>query len=178
MFATTWGPCAWVVIGEIFPLSIRFRGVGHSNHIQLVLELHKFLLKHIPPMFLHTRSPVIGVMTPYLVGADHANLRSNIFFMWGYLCIISVLYAYFLVLETKGLSLEQVDKMMEEGTPRKSQGGVPHSTFAANIVFLKRDSLFIVPLSWPRSFRCSGKQGSRLSRVETTVDWYGQLPGV
>jgi sugar porter (SP) family MFS transporter len=28
IFASTWGPCAWVVIGEIFPLPIRSRGVG------------------------------------------------------------------------------------------------------------------------------------------------------
>ena len=27
-FAATWGPCAWVVIGEIFPLPIRSRGVA------------------------------------------------------------------------------------------------------------------------------------------------------
>jgi MFS family permease len=31
MFASTWGPCAWVVIGEIFPLPIRSRGVGLST---------------------------------------------------------------------------------------------------------------------------------------------------
>jgi MFS transporter, SP family, sugar:H+ symporter len=30
-FATTWGPGAWVVIGEIFPLPIRSRGVGLST---------------------------------------------------------------------------------------------------------------------------------------------------
>lgn len=30
-FATTWGPGAWVVIGEIFPLTIRSRGVGLST---------------------------------------------------------------------------------------------------------------------------------------------------
>lgn len=30
-FATTWGPSAWVVIGEIFPLPIRSRGVGLST---------------------------------------------------------------------------------------------------------------------------------------------------
>jgi len=27
-FASTWGPGAWVLIGEIFPLPIRSRGVG------------------------------------------------------------------------------------------------------------------------------------------------------
>jgi sugar porter (SP) family MFS transporter len=57
VFATTWGPCAWIVIGEIFPLTIRSRGVGLSTASkrchrtncmrhpltylrQLVLELH------------------------------------------------------------------------------------------------------------------------------------------
>jgi sugar porter (SP) family MFS transporter len=30
-FAATWGPAAWVVIGEIFPLTIRSRGVGLST---------------------------------------------------------------------------------------------------------------------------------------------------
>jgi sugar porter (SP) family MFS transporter len=30
-FATTWGPAAWIVIGEIFPLTIRSRGVGLST---------------------------------------------------------------------------------------------------------------------------------------------------
>lgn len=30
-FATTWGPGAWVVIGEVFPLPIRSRGVGLST---------------------------------------------------------------------------------------------------------------------------------------------------
>lgn len=30
-FAITWGPAAWVVIGEIFPIPIRSRGVGLST---------------------------------------------------------------------------------------------------------------------------------------------------
>jgi len=43
------------------------------------------------------------------------------------------LFAYFFVPETKGLSLEQVDKMLEETTPRTSRGWKPHSTFAAEM---------------------------------------------
>jgi sugar porter (SP) family MFS transporter len=30
-FATTWGPAAWVIVGEVFPLTIRSRGVGLST---------------------------------------------------------------------------------------------------------------------------------------------------
>jgi SP family sugar:H+ symporter-like MFS transporter len=35
-----------------------------------------------------------------------------------------------MVPETKGLSLEQVDRMLEETTPRTSSKWVPHETFA------------------------------------------------
>ncbi|TVY16562.1 High-affinity glucose transporter SNF3 [Lachnellula arida] len=76
---------------------------------------------------------IIAIITPYLVDKQYANLSSKIFFMWGSLCVISVLFAYFLVPETKGLSLEQVDRMLEEVIPRKSRGWVPHSTFASDM---------------------------------------------
>ena len=52
--------------------------------------------------------------------------------MWGSLCCISFLFAYFLVPETKGLSLEQVDTMLKETSPRNSSKWVPHSTFAGH----------------------------------------------
>jgi MFS family permease len=31
MFIMTWGPAAWIIVGEIFPLTIRSRGVGLST---------------------------------------------------------------------------------------------------------------------------------------------------
>ena len=62
-----------------------------------------------------------------------ANLGSRVFFVWGSLCTCCFVYAYLLVPETKGLSLEQVDRMMEETTPRTSAKWVPHSTFAADM---------------------------------------------
>jgi hypothetical protein len=87
---------------------------------------------------LTTSQQIIAIITPYLVDAQYANLSSKIFFMWGSLCIISVLFAYFLVPETKGLSLEQVDKMLEEVTPRESRSWVPHSTFASEMGLVEK----------------------------------------
>lgn len=74
---------------------------------------------------------IIAVITPFMVNEDKGNLGSKVFFIWGALCCGCFLYAYFLVWETKGLTLEQVDLMMEEcGSPRRSPGWKPTRTFA------------------------------------------------
>lgn len=114
-FASTWGPGAWVLIGEIFPLPIRSRGVGLSTASNWLWNT------------------IIAVITPYMVGSKYGNLKSSVFFVWGGLCTCAFVYAYFLVPETKGLSLEQVDRMMEETTPRNSSKWVPHETFSGHV---------------------------------------------
>lgn len=68
-----------------------------------------------------------------------ANLGPKIYFMWGSLCLISMVFAYFFIHETKGLTLEQVDRMMEETSPRSSAKWVPHSTFAADMGLADKD---------------------------------------
>ncbi|GMK58856.1 hypothetical protein CspeluHIS016_0602980 [Cutaneotrichosporon spelunceum] len=111
-FASTWGPGAWVVIGEIFPISIRSRGVALSTASNWLWNC------------------IIAVITPYMVGVNRGNLGSKVFFVWGSLCSCAFVYAYFLVWETKGLTLEQVNQMMEEcGSARKSPGWVPTKTY-------------------------------------------------
>jgi hypothetical protein len=112
-FASTWGPGAWILIGEIFPLPIRSRGVGLSTASNWLWNT------------------IIAVMTPYMVGTQYGNLKSSVFFVWGGLCTCAFVYAYFLVPETKGLSLEQIDRMMEETTARNSSKWVPHDTFSS-----------------------------------------------
>jgi len=114
-FASTWGPGAWVLIGEIFPLPIRSRGVALSTASNWLWNT------------------IIAVITPYMVGEDEGNLRSSVFFVWGGLCTCAFVYSYFLIPETKGLSLEQVDRMMEETTPRTSAKWVPHTTYASQM---------------------------------------------
>ncbi|KAI0450691.1 general substrate transporter [Xylaria acuta] len=128
-FASTWGPTAWVVVGEIFPLPIRSRGVGISTASN---------------WFWNT---IIAVITPFLVGADQANLGAKVFFLWGSLCIFSTLFAYFLVPELKGLSLEQADMCMAATTPRQSAKWKPDHTFAAEMHHTTEDALAEKPLA-------------------------------
>lgn len=111
-FASTWGPGAWIVIGEIFPLPIRSRGVALSTASNWLWNA------------------IIAIITPYMTHEDRGNMKSSVFFVWGGLCTAAFVYSYFLIPETKGLSLEQVDKMMEETTPRTSAKWKPTTTFA------------------------------------------------
>lgn len=53
--------------------------------------------------------------------------------------------------ETKGLSLEQVDKMLEEVTPRKSASWKPHSTFAQEMGLTQKGmSISVAPEDIPQ----------------------------
>ncbi|KAH1806832.1 hypothetical protein KXV78_001869 [Aspergillus fumigatus] len=82
---------------------------------------------------------IIAVITPYMVDTDKGNLKAKVFFIWGSLCACAFVYTYFLIPETKGLTLEQVDKMMEETTPRTSAKWKPHGTFAAEMGLTDKD---------------------------------------
>jgi sugar porter (SP) family MFS transporter len=105
-FASTWGPIAWVVTGEIFPLAIRGKAMSMSVASNWLWNFG------------------IGYATPYLVnpsttginGTKTANLGVKVFFLWGSTCVLCVFFTYFFVPETKGLSLEQVDLLYRESS--------------------------------------------------------------
>ncbi|KAI0047132.1 AmMst-1 [Auriscalpium vulgare] len=103
-FAATWGPIAWVVTGEIFPLNVRAKAMSLSVASNWLWNFG------------------IGYATPYLVnsGPGNANLQVKVFFIWGSTCFCCILFAYFCIPETKGLSLEQIDSLYEHTTPRRS----------------------------------------------------------
>lgn len=94
-FAATWGPCAWVVIGELFPLRTRAKSVALCAASNWLWNWG------------------IAYATPYMVESDKGNLGTNVFFIWGGCNFLCFFYAWYLVYETKGLTLEQVDELYE-----------------------------------------------------------------
>lgn len=113
-FASSWGPVAWVVTGELFPLKTRAKCLSMTTATNWLFNW------------------AIAYSTPYMVddGAGDANLKSKVFFIWGSFCLISCFYVYFMVYETKGLSLEQVDELYAKTSKAwKSKGFVPTVSF-------------------------------------------------
>lgn len=88
-FASSWGPVAWVVTGEIFPLKIRAKGLSLTTASNWLLNW------------------AIGYATPYMVTA----LGPKVFFVWGSFCFICIAFVWTFIYETKGLTLEQVDEL-------------------------------------------------------------------
>ncbi|KAH7313807.1 glucose transporter-like protein [Stachybotrys elegans] len=97
-FASTWGPLAWVVTGEIFPLKCRAKSLSMTTATNWLFNW------------------AIAYSTPYLVnyGPGYANLQSKIFFIWFGCCFLCIAFVYFFIYETKGLSLEEVDQLYED----------------------------------------------------------------
>ncbi|KPI41267.1 putative quinate permease [Cyphellophora attinorum] len=88
-FGYSWGPGAWVLISEIFPLGARAKGIsigGSSNW------LNNF---------------AIGQATPDMVAA----MTYGTFIFFGAICFLAAAFVYFVVPETKNLTLEEMDEI-------------------------------------------------------------------
>jgi sugar porter (SP) family MFS transporter len=112
-FASSWGPVAWVVTGELFPLKARAKCLSMTTASNWLLNW------------------AIAYSTPYLVDEDHANLQSKVFYVWGSFCFVCIAFVWFLIYETKGLTLEQVDELYGiVGKAWKSKAFRPQVHFA------------------------------------------------
>ncbi|KAH7591839.1 Major facilitator superfamily (MFS) profile [Nakaseomyces glabratus] len=105
-FATTWAPIPFVVNSETFPLRVKAKCMAIAQASNWIWGF------------------LIAFFTPFITGA--INFYYGYVFM-GCLCF-SYFYVFFFIPETKGLTLEEVNTMWEEGVLAwKSPNWVPPS---------------------------------------------------
>lgn len=99
-FSMTWGGVVWVVSAELYPLGVRAKCTA-------ICAASNWLANFI-----------CAFITPYIVdtGTYTSILGTKIYFIWGSLNALGVIVVYFLVYETKGLTLEQIDELYECST--------------------------------------------------------------
>ncbi|SAM01169.1 hypothetical protein [Absidia glauca] len=87
IFAFSWGPCVWVISSELFPLRVRAKAMGltSSSH-----WMNNF---------------IVGLITPPLLALS----APATYFMFSGFCFLSFGFVWFLVPETRGYSLEDMD---------------------------------------------------------------------
>ena len=100
-FAMSLGPVVWVVISEIFPTRIRGRAMGIAT---LTLWGANYVVSQTFPM-LNEHS--------WLVERFHHAFP---FWLYGAMCIVTVLFVWRFVPETKGKSLEDIERLWESST--------------------------------------------------------------
>ncbi|BEI93925.1 uncharacterized protein CcaverHIS019_0603840 [Cutaneotrichosporon cavernicola] len=91
-FAVTWGPLAWVVSAEVFPLDMRAKGMSFSSGTNWIMNF------------------TVAMVTPVMI--ENIGYKTYIVFMC--FCIVGLLYAIFLLPELKGLTLEEVDHIFHD----------------------------------------------------------------
>lgn len=98
-FAASFGPVLWVMLPELFPLRIRGSAVGVSS------------LSNWAANF------AVALSFPVLVAAFS---ETPVFWGLGVMCIVSMLFVYFVVPETMGRSLEEIEEDLRQGVTVKS----------------------------------------------------------
>ncbi|KND00827.1 sugar porter (SP) family MFS transporter [Spizellomyces punctatus DAOM BR117] len=94
-FATTWAPLAWVIVAETYPIRVRSKAMGIATSGNWMMNF------------------LISFFTPFITSA--------IGYRYGYVfaacCLFAAFFVFFLVPETKGRSLEEVDELYAAGVP-------------------------------------------------------------
>lgn len=94
-FALSLGPVVWVVLSEIFPTKVRGRAMGIAT---LCLWSANFLVSQSFPMLDENK---------WLVDKFHHGFT---FWLYGVFCIVTIFFVLAFVPETKGKSLEEIEK--------------------------------------------------------------------
>lgn len=88
-YSFTWAPLTWVLVGEIFPLSIRGRASGLASSFNWI------------------GSFLVGLLFPIMTAAMP---QQAVFAIFGVICLLGVVFIRTRVPETRGRSLEEIER--------------------------------------------------------------------
>lgn len=91
-FGASWGPVPWAMPAEVFPSSLRAKGVALSTCGNWLFNF------------------IIGLITPPLV--QNTGFGAYVFF--AVFCLMALLWTYWFVPETMGKTLEQMDHVFKD----------------------------------------------------------------
>ncbi|HQK36812.1 MAG TPA: sugar porter family MFS transporter, partial [Bacteroidales bacterium] len=113
-FAISLGPLGWLIISEIFPLSVR--GIGSS-----IGALSNWLFNGIVAFtfFKIVKALTLPGTAIVLKGEDLGN-PAGAFFLYALIGILGLIWGYFYIPETKKVTLEKIEEHWRQGkSPRE-----------------------------------------------------------
>lgn len=97
-YSFTWAPLTWVLVGEIFPLAIRGRATGIASSFNWI------------------GSFLVGLLFPIMTAYMSQEL---VFLIFGVICILGVCFIQFIVPETRGKTLEEIELQNEKKSSKE-----------------------------------------------------------
>ncbi|KAJ4112162.1 hypothetical protein NW768_011741 [Fusarium equiseti] len=130
-YALSWAPVSYVVLSE-----------AASSHIKEKTNLVASLISVLTTF-------VTSFTLPYLLHPPYAALGAKVGFIYGSICVIMVILAYFFIPELKGRSLEEVDQLFASGQPLRKLGSLKtrtaEETFGQDVKDKSRSTVKEVP---------------------------------
>lgn len=91
-FAFSWGPVAWIVCSEIFPLKGREIGMTITTMVNWTFA---------------------GLVMRYALSFMETFGKSSLFYLFAFFCILSIFFVARFVPETKGITLEELEEKLK-----------------------------------------------------------------
>jgi MFS transporter, SP family, galactose:H+ symporter len=112
-FAISLGPLGWLIISEVFPLSVR--GIGSS-----IGALSNWLFNGVVAFtfFKIVKGLTMEGSSIMLKGEDLGN-PAGAFFLYALVGIAGLIWGYFYIPETKNVTLEKIEQAWRDGTSPK-----------------------------------------------------------
>lgn len=81
-FAASWGPAAWVLIGELYPLKLRGKAMSLATASNWFWNWCIAFVVPVRPLFPVPNFPMLTIAMEYITDAQYGNLGSKIAFIW------------------------------------------------------------------------------------------------
>lgn len=91
-FAFSWGPVAWLICSEIFPLKERESGMTITTMVNWTFA---------------------GIVMRYALSFMEVYGNSSLFYLFAAFCILSILFVAIFVPETRGITLEKLEEKLK-----------------------------------------------------------------
>jgi SP family galactose:H+ symporter-like MFS transporter len=105
-FAVSWGPVAWLVCSEIFPLDGREVGMTITTMVNWTFA---------------------GLVMGNALSFMKAHGNASIFYVFGGFCVLAIVFVAMFVPETKGITLEEMEFNLKNGVPLRRLGERPNA---------------------------------------------------
>lgn len=98
-YGVSWASVSYVILGEVAASRVKEK----TNQLAVAISV--------------LTTFVVSFTIPYLLNAPYANLGAKVGFIYGSICVVSVICAFLFVPEMKGRSLEEIDQLFAGKVP-------------------------------------------------------------